>query len=449
MYLVGMICCVLLAIVVYFYMRFKNIKNLYDNEKTKTQELINREISFLKKEGTLEQIQKDLKEKVEEIHNLTQKIIYLEKTNASIEQDKLYIKQEKEKLENLQTTIIANSKSEFQNIANSILKTTTENFTQTSKTEIGNIVTNFSNNLNSFKDKVEKQTKEFDTTKGALENQLKNIVDQSGVLKDQTNKLIDALKTDSKFKGDLGENILEIIFEQSGLEKNITYFTQQQENLKRTDFQILLPGDKWIIVDSKVPLNAYMEYCDNKNEEESDILLDKHVDAIKQFISDLSKKEYHKKFEDTEQTINPDFVLMFVYPEEAYIAALRHDENLTNYAWKKNIAIVSATSLMHTIKIIEKLWNIHKQIENYQNIIDLANRFRNKLGTFVLYIEKFGNSLNSSIKNYNDLVNNINGQGNLQKIVAELAEYGINGKEIEINKINQITEIQSLDDKNM
>ncbi len=375
---------------------------------------------------------KNLKEKEKELIKLKIEI-------ASIEKEKEHLQKEKEHIENLQKDLLSSSKLEFEKIANNLLKTTKDELTNTNKKELKNVVEPFEKNIKSFEETIQNQTKEFSQTKGSLENELKNIINQGNQLKEQTNNLIDMFKTDSKAKGDFGETILQTILENSNLQKDVNYFVQQQKDNKRPDFQILLPGNKWIVIDSKVPLTAYMNYCNAKTEEDKNKYLDEHIEAINGFIKNLSSKKYTEKFMDNGKNISPDFTLMFIYPEEAYISALRYKPSLTNEAWKKEIAIVSATSLIHTIRIIEKLWDVQRQVENHEKIVSVAKNFKTRIISFIENMAKVSGNIETLNTNFNKFSNTVKGDRGLENLLKELSDYGINSeKELDLNKIKEI-----------
>ena len=330
---------ILVIISVAYIIKFYDIKKLYTAQQQQCVSLTEKEAAFLKESAKNEHLNSLLKEKdsviskdKDIISEQQKQINLLEQEKLSINKDKEYIKKEKENLEQLQKTLLSNSKTEFQTIANEILKLTKTELNSINKEELKNVVAPFEKNIKSFEETIQTQTKEFSITKGSLENELKNVISQGNQLKQQTSNLIDMFKTDSKAKGDFGETILQTILENSNLQKDVNYFVQQQENNNRSDFQIKLPGDKWIVIDSKVPLSAYIQYCNAVTEEDKNKFLDEHVKAIKNFISDLSGKKYYERFDKNSKTISPDFTMMFVYPEEAYITALRHKPSLTNDA---------------------------------------------------------------------------------------------------------------------
>ena len=406
----------------------------------KTEQKKNKEYEENKKQLLLEtnnnvhliEENKNLKEKEKELIKLKIEI-------ASIEKEKEILQKEKEHIENLQKDLLNSSKLEFEKIANNLLKTTKQELSNTNKEELKNIVAPFENNIKSFETTIQNQTKEFSQTKGSLENELKNIINQGNQLKEQTNNLIDMFKTDSKAKGDFGETILQTILENSNLQEGVNFFSQQQENGKRTDFQILLPGSKWIIIDSKVPLTAYINYCNAKTEDEKNKYLEEHIEAINCFIKNLSSKKYTERFIDKGKSISPDFTLMFIYPEEAYISALRYKPTLTTDAWKKEIAIVSATSLIHTIRIIEKLWDVQRQVENHEKIVSIAKSFKTRIISFIDNMSKVSGSIETLNNNFNNFSNTVKGDRGLKILVDKLSSYGISSeKELDLDKIKEI-----------
>ena len=441
-FIILFICALVIAI--YYY-------SIATEEQQKNKEYLKEKEKFLTDLGKYQQQTEILTEKNLKITELEKQIKEYQTTLSelqtkitSFEKDKEHLEKGKEQLEQMQKDLISNSTLQFKEIAADILKNTKNELTTTNKEELKNIVAPFEKNIKSFEETIQNQTKEFSQTKGSLENELKNVINQGNQLKEQTSNLIDMFKTDSKAKGDFGETILQTILENSNLQEGVNYFSQQQEKGKRTDFQILLPGNKWIVIDSKVPLTAYMNYCNAKTEEDKNKYLNEHIEAINGFIKNLSSKKYTERFIEKGKNISPDFTLMFIYPEEAYISALRYKPSLTNEAWKKEIAIVSATSLIHTIRIIEKLWDVQRQVENHEQIIKKAQDFKDKIITFVDYVAEIGSNIQTLNKTYNKLSANVKGKNNLEKMINDLSNYGINSeKKLDLEKIKEITNIDN------
>ena len=436
-FVVLFICALVIAI--YYY-------SIAIEEQERNKEYVKEREIFLTDSGKYQQQTEMLTEKNLKIAELEKQIkeyqINLSELQikiTSFEKDKEHLEKEKAQIEQIQKDLISDSTLQFKEIASNLLKTTKDELTNTNKKELKNVVEPFEKNIKSFEETIQNQAKEFSQTKGSLENELKNIINQGNQLKEQTNNLIDMFKTDSKAKGDFGETILQTILENSNLQKDVNYFVQQQKDNKRPDFQILLPGNKWIVIDSKVPLTAYMNYCNAKTEEDKNKYLDEHIEAINGFIKNLSSKKYTEKFMDNGKNISPDFTLMFIYPEEAYISALRYKPSLTNEAWKKEIAIVSATSLIHTIRIIEKLWDVQRQVENHEKIVSVAKSFKTRIISFIDNMAKVSGNIETLNTNFNKFSNTVKGDRGLENLLKELSDYGINSeKELDLNKIKEI-----------
>lgn len=441
-FVVLFICALVIAI--YYY-------SIAIEEQERNKEYVKEREIFLTDSGKYQQQTEMLTEKNLKIAELEKQIkeyqINLSELQikiTSFEKDKEHLEKEKAQIEQIQKDLISDSTLQFKEIASNLLKTTKDELINTNKKELKNVVEPFEKNIKSFEETIQNQTKEFSQTKGSLENELKNIINQGNQLKEQTNNLIDMFKTDSKAKGDFGETILQTILENSNLQKDVNYFVQQQKDNKRPDFQILLPGNKWIVIDSKVPLTAYMNYCNAKTEEDKNKYLDEHIEAINGFIKNLSSKKYTEKFMDNGKNINPDFTLMFIYPEEAYISALRYKPSLTNEAWKKEIAIVSATSLIHTIRIIEKLWDVQRQVENHEKIVSVAKSFKTRIISFIDNMAKVSGNIETLNTNFNKFSNTVKGDRGLENLLKELSNYGINSeKELDLNKIKEIKNIEN------
>ena len=216
-------------------------------------------------------------------------------------------------------------------------------------------------------------------------------------------------------QGDWGEIALEKLLEDSGLRKGEEYQSQESVrdengNTVRPDVIIRLPDGKHLIVDSKVSLVAYSQYVVAEDKNPINNALAKHVEAIKTHVKTLSEKHYQNA-----QGINsPDFVFMFMPIEPAYFAALSADKKLFSDAYNKKIILVAPTTLMATLRTVERIWRLERQNKNAAEIANRAGKIHDKLCGFVGDLEKIGKELKNAQDAYTDATNKLyDGNGNL------------------------------------
>ncbi len=226
-------------------------------------------------------------------------------------------------------------------------------------------------------------------------------------------------------QGNWGEMVLERVLERSGLQKDSEYFVQQNfqtESGKRVmpDVVIHLPGDKKMVIDSKVSLISYERYINENAEEERDMHVKNHVLSVKNRVDELGRKNYHSLY----QMESPDFVLLFIPIEAAFAVASNNYPNLYNDAFDKNIIIVTPTTLLAVLKTIDSMWQNEKQ---KQYAIDIATQAGALYDSFTNLTEdllKVGKQIGPVQNTYDTAMKKLTGKGNLLRKVERLKVLG-------------------------
>ncbi|MBQ2020387.1 MAG: DNA recombination protein RmuC, partial [Rikenellaceae bacterium] len=235
------------------------------------------------------------------------------------EQQRATAEQQRAEQEQLQKTM----QEQFRNLANDILEEKSRVFRQTNSESIEQLLKPFRDNITDFRLRVESIHRDDLERHGALKNELKNLMDLNRRITDETNNLTEAIRGNSKVQGDMGEMILTTILDHSNLIKGEHYVVQanlkdEEGNNLRPDVILNLPEGKRVIIDSKVSLTAYLDYTRAETEAERASSMARHIESIRQHIKELSRKEYHRLLDCT-----PDFVLMFIPIESAFLEAMR------------------------------------------------------------------------------------------------------------------------------
>ncbi|MGA8137326.1 MAG: DNA recombination protein RmuC [Pseudomonas gingeri] len=305
-------------------------------------------------------------------------------------------------------------RAQFAEMAAKIFDEREARFAENSQQRLGQLLDPLKERIQSFEKRVEESYQQEARERFSLGKELERLQQLNLRLSDEATNLTRALKG-QKTQGNWGELILERVLEHAGLEKGREY--QTQVSLKGPDgerFQpdvlILLPGDKQVVVDSKVSLTAYQQYVGADDEAIGQAALKQHVLSLRNHVKGLAGKDY-KRLEGLHSL---DFVLLFVPIEAAFSAALQAEPNLFQEAFDRNIVIVSPTTLLATLRVIDSLWKQERQSQNAREIAERAGWLYDKFVLFIQDLDEVGNRLQQLDKAYAAARNKLtDGRGNL------------------------------------
>ncbi|MGE7957193.1 DNA recombination protein RmuC [Pseudomonas sp. NPDC089530] len=305
-------------------------------------------------------------------------------------------------------------RAQFAELAGKIFDEREQRFAENSQQRLGQLLDPLKERIQAFEKRVEDSYQAEARERFSLGKELERLQQLNLRLSDEATNLTRALKG-QKTQGNWGELILERVLEHAGLEKGREY--QTQVSLKGPDgerFQpdvlILLPGDKQVVVDSKVSLTAYQQFVAADDEVIGQAALKQHVLSLRNHVKGLASKDY-KRLEGLHSL---DFVLLFVPIEAAFSAALQAEPNLFQEAFDRNIVIVSPTTLLATLRVIDSLWKQERQSQNAREIAERAGWLYDKFVLFIQDLDEVGNRLQQLDKAYSAARNKLTeGRGNL------------------------------------
>ena len=314
---------------------------------------------------------------------------------------------------------------EFKNLANEIIDEKTKKIGEINKENLSNILNPLKENIERFEKKVESSNKDAVEFNAILKSEINHLKSETLKMRDDANNLANALRGESKTQGDWGEQQMETILNAAGLEKNIHY--EKEKNIKnedldnqRLDYIVKLPGDKCIIIDSKVSLVAYVNYYNSEDKEDKKHYLKEHLKSINTHITTLSNKNYQDL--DINQ---PDYILMFMANEPAFKLAVLEDVSIYNKAIDRNIVMVTNSTLFATLKTVAYMWKQDKANKNAIEIARQAGSLYDKFQSFSEDLIKVGNNLNTTKNTYEDAMNKLTeGKDNLVRKTERLRELG-------------------------
>lgn len=335
------------------------------------------------------------------------------------------LKQSLEQLRTERETSERTMKSEFKNLANEILVEHQHHLRQANRDSLDLLLKPFKDNITEFRERVERIYAHENEQRGALKNELDNLIKLNQQMTSSAANLTDALKGNSKVQGDWGEAYLETILESTGLVKGIHYHIQQNikgeegQNL-RPDVVLSLPEERSIVIDSKVSLTAYVRYTEAESEAERSQALAEHVQSVKKHVQELALKEYQKLIN------SPDFVIMFIPTEPAFLEALKEDNTIWAEAYRKKIIISSPTNLFALLKMVSDMWRRDEQTKNQAEIVDKATKLYEQLVVFTEQLEGVGSALDTAKSKYDEAYKRLHtGNNNIVRLGERLKKLGL------------------------
>ncbi len=311
-------------------------------------------------------------------------------------------------------------RQEFENIAHGVLSHSSEMLTANNSKNIHNIINPFKENIKAFHDRLENYYTAEAKERFSLTKEISKLQELNLQISEDALNLTNALKGDNKLQGDWGEMILERVLESSGLKKGREYTIQKSLNNEkgerfRPDVIINLPDAKHVVVDSKVSLKSYEAYYHDS--ENASAHLKAFITSLKNHIKQLSDKSY----QNLEGINSLDFVLLFIPIEGAFMLAGEVERELFAKAYQKNIILVSPSTLLAVLRVIENSWRFEYQNKNAQIIAKKAGDLVDKFSGFVNEMHKIESSLQKAQHSYDDAFKKLStGKGNLMNRANEL-----------------------------
>ena len=334
--------------------------------------------------------------------------------------------EQKDEIEKIQKKF----KEEFRNLANDILEEKTKKFTDQNTTRLNEILNPLSQKIREFEKKIEETYDKETQQRISLKEEVKRLAELNLIVSKEASNLTKALKGETKTQGNWGEVILESILEQSGLVKNREYFIQPSYTLEsgkrlQPDVVVTYPGDRSVVIDSKVSLTAFERFISSETDKEQEQALKEHLVSVRNHIKELADKNYQDIFQL--QTL--DFVMMFLPVEPAYHIAIQEDPGLWNFAYEKRILLISPTNLIAALKMVESMWRQEYQSKNVLEIARQSGALYDKFEGLISDLKDLGKRLDSAQSHYSTAMNKLSeGKGSLVSRVEKIKRLGAKTK---------------------
>jgi DNA recombination protein RmuC len=268
--------------------------------------------------------------------------------------------------------------------------------------EIKGVVKPVQEKLGHMQDEIGRLERERRQAQGELAQMIRNLGEGVGSLRQETGNLVSALKRPST-RGSWGEIQLRNVVEMAGMVAHCDFVEQStiqtSEGTLRPDMLVRLPGGKLVVVDSKVPLDAYLSALEAGAEDDRELHTARHARQTREHIAKLASKGYQRQFDST-----PEFVVMFVPSDGIYQAALAQDPALIEYGVQQQVLMATPTTLIGLLWAVHYGWRQELIAESAREIAESARELHNRLGRFVEPLSKVGRQLDSAVSAYNEAV---------------------------------------------
>jgi DNA recombination protein RmuC len=350
---------------------------------------------------------------------LQEQLLVLKNRNGELEAEVKFLNErlttERQQIE----TVQAKFRADFEAISNKLLVDNSSRFNQQSSESLEKLLAPLKETFGEFKTSLETTRKETATHSALLKEQISRVGTEAA-------NLSKALKGDVKALGNWGENMLDQILEKSGLQSELHYRRQQSAKDGEGDQRFLdviveLPEKRNLIIDSKVSLRSYEEAVNATDEATRTLLLDRHVEALRNHFRGLGAKRY----QDLHGINAPDFVLMYVPIEAAFSAAVGHDLKLWSDALESNVVLITNSTLLATLRTVAHVWRLADQQKNAIEIAERGGKLYDKFVGFIEDLEDVGKALKSSQVAFDAATNKLyTGSGNLVRQAEQMKTLG-------------------------
>lgn len=317
--------------------------------------------------------------------------------------------------------------TQFESIANKTLVNNSEYIQESSRRSIGTLLDTMRLEIKDYEARIEKMLHQESLDREGMRQTLNHVNGVYLGLSEEAKNFSISIKGNIHALGRLGELSLQGILDASAYVEGKDYWKQRscataEEVSIRPDFILTLPNGRGIAVDSKLSLDSFLRYMEEPDENARKVHAEKLVENIQAHVASLSKKKY--------QTINEyqmmDFVLMYVSCESVVSLSLKMSPNLLRDALKKNIVIVTPSSMMVSIRCLELLGREQRQAENLQEIALVGKKLYEKMSLFFDRLSSCQDHLAKASKALDTSINHLTvGEHSIVNEALRLKELGV------------------------
>lgn len=328
------------------------------------------------------------------------------------------------------------AREQMQNVTQKMLEQRAEALGKTNTEQMSGVVGPLKEQLAAMQKQVNESLKTSVESRTSIEKSIENLMRRTQEMTVEANNLARALKSENKTQGNWGELVLDTILEKSGLEKGVHYETQV--TLRDEQGRILLgdesgqrmipdvivhyPDGKDVIIDSKVSLTAYLDYCNAETEDQRAAAASRHAASVRQHVRELRQKDYASYVKAPRQALQ--YMIMFVPNEGALQLALHEDQSLWREAFDRGVCITSEQNLIVLLRMIQLAWTQVQQYENQQQIMTQAKMLLDRVALFIERYNRIGNGIDDLRRRYDEANTTLSGRQSVLTAAKEMEKLG-------------------------
>ena len=299
--------------------------------------------------------------------------------------------------------------AQFHEIASMLLGVARKSFLDQAGERFTQAVSPVETLLKTYQEKLQTIEKERVDHYAGLREAVELVRTGQGQVRDETRHLVNALRASPKARGRWGEQSLRNVLEQAGLSPFADFQTEVsvdgEEGRLRPDVIVRLPGGRSLVIDAKCSLNAYLDACDEVDDEKREACFRAHVASMRTHAQQLGSKAYWAQFGDA-----ADYVIMYIPGEHFLAAALEQDPTLWDWAFERRVLLATPTNLVAIAKTVASIWRQERLAEAAQEIASLGKELHSRLATMNEHMTRVGKNLSTANSAYNQMVGSFESQ---------------------------------------
>jgi DNA recombination protein RmuC len=299
--------------------------------------------------------------------------------------------------------------AQFHEIASKLLGDARKSFLDQAGEKFTQAVSPVETLLKTYQEKLQTIEKERVDHYAGLREAVELVRTGQGQVRDETRHLVNALRASPKARGRWGEQSLRNVLDQAGLSEHVDFQTEvsvdTDDGRLRPDAIVSLPGGRKLVIDAKCSLNAYLDACEEVDDEKREACFRAHVASMRNHAQQLGSKAYWALFGDA-----ADYVIMYIPGEHFLAAALEQDPALWDWAFERRVLLATPTNLVAIAKTVASIWRQERLAEAAQEIANLGKELHSRLATMNEHMTRVGKNLSTANSAYNQMVGSFESQ---------------------------------------